>query len=131
MLIVSKKTQRDLHKQARKGLTDHFNKEMEKILNENSHTDNYWILGKVRFPEELGGKVGRTFLQASAVQPPLVKDSFVYQVDNRRGVKELMWVLYPNGVLYIPRLGKSIQASKPQKLQNSSPEIGRLIGRSK
>ena len=38
----------DKHVQVREGMTDYFNKELEKIMNANQHREVYWILGKVR-----------------------------------------------------------------------------------
>ena len=99
MLILPKEAQLEKHREARRGLESHYNSEMEHILNANSHKDKYWILGKVKFPEELGGNVGRTFLQASDSKPPLVKSAFLYEVDNTRGVKTLLWVMHPDGSL--------------------------------
>ena len=92
---------------AKNGLINHFNTELEKILNENSNKDKYWILGKVKF-EEGNKKVGRTFLEASDSKPPVVKDSFLYEVDNKRGVKTLLWVMNPDGSLRMPTLNKTI-----------------------
>lgn len=115
MLILPKDTQIDAHNAARKGLNDHFNHEMEKILSANSSKDVYWILGKVKFPEELGGAIGRTFLQASDTKPPVVKNAFLYEVDNKRGVKTLLWVMHPDGSLRLPTLNKTIQVSPAKR----------------
>jgi hypothetical protein len=112
MLILPKKQMLEELNESRKGLMDHYNKELESILNENSKKDKYWILGKVRFPEELGGKVGRAFLQACAEKPGLVKDAFLYEVDNTRGVKTLLWVMNPDGSLRLPTLNKTINVSR-------------------
>jgi len=101
---------------ARVGLTEHYNKEMERIINENSSKEIYWILGKVKFPEELGGKVGRSFLEASDTKPPLVKEAFLYEVDNKRGVKTLLWVMHPDGSLRLPTLGKTVR-TQPERVQ--------------
>ncbi len=106
------------HREERAGLEKHFNIEMEKILNANSAKEKYWILGKVRFPEELGGKIGRTFLQASDEKPCVIKDAFLYEVDNKRGVKTLLWIMHPDGSLRIPTLNKTIQVS-PAKGRNT------------
>lgn len=75
----------------RKALVRQFNKEMELVINKNKDKDKYWILGKVKFLAEFNGKVARIFLGASDRKPPLVKGAFLYEVDNRRGVKELLW----------------------------------------
>lgn len=111
MLILPQDEQVKAHRDQRQGLTNHFNSEMEKILSANAHKDTYWILGKVNFPEEFGGQVGRTFLQASDAKPPVVKNSFLYEVDNKRGVKTLLWIMHPDGSLRIPSLNKTIQVS--------------------
>ncbi len=99
------------HQQAKQGLMDQFNSQLEKILNENHKIDKYWILGKVKFLEEFGGKVGRTFLQACLEKPPLVKDAFMYEVDNRKGCKTLLWVMNGNK-LRLPPLNKTLTVSK-------------------
>lgn len=117
MLILPKEDQLKENREARESLTNHYNAQMESILNENAHKDIYWILGKVRFPEEYGGKVGRTFLQASDSKPPVVKNSFLYEIDNKRGVKTLLWVMHPDGSLRLPTLNKTIKVS-PTKRAN-------------
>lgn len=111
MLAIPKHVAEASSAEARRGLEKHFNQELERILNENATKDKYWILGKVRFPEELGGQVGRVFLQASDAKPPLVKDAFLYEVDNRRGCKTLLWVMNPGNELVIPSLGKTLKVS--------------------
>lgn len=111
MLILPKESMLKEINESRQNLTAHYNAEMERILNENASKDTYWILGKVRFPPELGGKVGRAFLEASDSKPPLVKDAFLYEVDNKRGCKTLLWVMNPDGSLRLPTLGKTIQAT--------------------
>ena len=115
MLILPKEEQLREQRMARQGLESHYNSEMEKIINANSNKDLYWILGKVRFPEELGGKVGRTFLQASDAKPPVVKNAFLYEVDNKRGVKTLLWVMHPDGSLRLPTLNKTIKVSPAKR----------------
>ena len=115
MLILPKDDQIKAHRDARQGLESHYNSEMEKILNANSHKDTYWILGKVRFPEEHGGAVGRTFLQASDSKPPVVKNAFLYEVDNKRGVKTLLWVMHPDGSLRLPTLNKTLNVSPAKR----------------
>jgi hypothetical protein len=115
MLILPKEDQIKAHRDARNGLENHYNSEMEKILSANSSKDVYWILGKVKFPEELGGQVGRTFLQASDVKPPVVKNAFLYEVDNRRGVKTLLWVTHPDGSMRLPTLNKTINVSPAKR----------------
>ena len=111
MLITSPKVQLEMHMEARKGVTNHFNAAMEKILNENSHKDKYWILGKAKVHRKGGRDIVRPFLQACDEKPGVVKESFVYEVDNRRGVKTLLWVMHPGDLLSFPTLGKSIRVS--------------------
>lgn len=122
MLILSKEDQLKAHQDARKGLENHFNHEMEKILNANASKELYWILGKVRFPEEFGGKVGKTFLEASDTKPPVMKEAFLYEIDNKRGIKTLLWVMHPDGSLRLPTLNKTIRVT-PAKRANKKGVI--------
>ncbi len=115
MLILPKDDQLKADAEVRRGLVTHYNSEMEKIINANSDKDIYWILGKVRFPEEHGGNVGRTFLEATDFKPPLIKNSFLYEIDNKRGVKTLLWVMNPDGSLRLPTLNKTIQVQSTKK----------------
>lgn len=131
MLVLPPNVQAAEFDAARKGITDHFNAQMEKILNENSHKDTYWILGKANVLNKHGKSIVRPFLQATDVKPPLVKESFVYQVDNKRGVKELLWVMHPDNTLTFPTLGKSIRPKgaanqKPKGELILPPEFGRI-----
>lgn len=111
MLIIPKEVQEQNHKQALEGIINHFNDALEKILVENSDKDTYWILGKTRIENVNGKDLVRPFLQACVEKPGLVKESFVYEVDNRRGVKTLLWVMHPDGKLSFPTLGKSISVA--------------------
>lgn len=113
MLITPKDPIKE-HIEAREGITNHFNKEMERILNANQHKDKYWILGKASIHRKGGRQLVKPFLQACEEKPPLVKKSFVYEVDNRRGVKTLLWVMHPDDSLSFPSLGKSIRVSGGQ-----------------
>jgi len=111
MLIVPKSVQEQNHNEARKGMEDHFNGVMEKLLNENAHKEMYWIVGKVRMERRKGKDIVRPFLQACDEKPGVMKESFVYEVDNKRGVKTLLWVMHPGDTLSFPTLGKSIRVS--------------------
>lgn len=108
MLILPAEKLKEKHEDAKRGLTDQFNKQMEEIINQNQNIDKYWILGKVRFPKELGGKVGRVFLGGCLEKPDLVKNAFLYEVDNKRGAKTLLWVSHPDNSLRLPTLNKTI-----------------------
>lgn len=111
MLMLSPKQQLEQHVQAREGLTSIFNDMLEKILNENSHRDKYWILGKTKVQKTRGKDIVRPFLQACAEKPGIIKESFVYEVDNKRGTKTLLWVMHPGDMLSFPTLGKSIRVT--------------------
>lgn len=99
------------HVEAREGITNHFNYLLEKILNDNSHKDKYWILGKTKIERKNGKDIVKPFLQACDEKPGIIKESFVYEVDNRRGVKTLLWVMHPGDMLSFPTLGKSIRVT--------------------
>lgn len=120
MLILPKKNALlQKHEMESAQIKAHYNKELERILNENSNRKEiYWILGKLRFPPELGGKVGRTFLEASSEKPPLIKDAFLYEVDNTRGVKTLLWICYPDGTLRLPTLNKTISIANSKSAKH-------------
>ena len=111
MLITPASIQLNEHIQTREGLTSHFNKELEKVMNANQHQDKYWILGKAKVEKRKGKDIIRPFLQACAEKPRVIRESFVYEVDNRRGVKTLLWVMHPGDLLSFPTLGKSIRVT--------------------
>lgn len=111
MLALSADAQLQQHVNAREGLNAHFNKEMEKLLNANKHKDKYWVLGKAKVEKIKGKDVIRPFLQACEEKPGVIKESFVYEVDNRRGVKTLLWIMHPGDLLSFPSLGKSIRVT--------------------
>lgn len=110
-IITSPKHQLEKHIEAREGITSEFNKKLEKILNDNKHVDKYWILGKAKIERVKGKDIVRPFLQACMEKPGVIRESFVYEVDNKRGVKELLWVMHPGDLLSFPTLGKSIRVS--------------------
>lgn len=126
MLILPAEEKQRQHKEALSGVTNHFNVLLERILNENGNKEKYWILGKTK-TETVGNKtVVRPFLEACDEKPGLVKESFVYEVDNTRGVKTLLWVMYPGDQLHFPTLGKTICVANKKGVLISPPEIGRL-----
>jgi hypothetical protein len=114
-IITSPNDAMQAHMDAREGMTQHFNIELEKILNANSHKDKYWILGKAKTHRRGDKYIVRPFLQACDEKPGLIRESFVYEVDNRRGVKTLLWVMHPDDTLTFPSLGKSIRAAGGKK----------------
>jgi hypothetical protein len=111
MLVLPQEEMVRNHNEAREGMVKHFNKELEKILNKNSQLDKYWILGKSRAESYKGKTIMKPFLEACLEKPALIKESFVYEVDNKRGTKTLLWVMYPNGTLKFPTLNKSISVA--------------------
>lgn len=115
MLILSPETQLQEHIEKREGITNHFNKALETLLNNNKHKYKYWILGKVKLEHHKGKDIVRPFLQACDEKPGVIKESFVYEVDNRRGVKTLLWVMHPGDTLSFPTLGKSIRVTDGTK----------------
>lgn len=111
MLMLSPETQLKQHIETREGITSHFNDMLEKILNENKHRDKYWILGKAKVEKKKGKDIVRPFLQACEEKPGIIKESFVYEVDNRTGIKTLLWIMHPGDMLSFPTLGKSIRVT--------------------
>lgn len=111
MCVITAQEHMRKHVEAREGLVKIFNRLMEKILVANAHKDTYWILGKSKCIRKRGVDIIRPFLEACDEKPGLVKDSFVYEVDNRRGVKTLLWIMHPGGTLSFPTLGKSISVA--------------------
>lgn len=115
MLITPANVQMQQHIDAREGMTNEFNHRLEKILNKNAHRDKYWILGKAKIEKKNGKDIVRPFFEACAEKPGIIKESFVYEVDNRRGVKTLLWVMHPGDMLSFPTLGKSIRVTDGSK----------------
>lgn len=105
----------DEHVAAREGLTAIFNEQLEDILLKHKDKDKYWILGKVSMHKRGNKYFTKPFLQACEEKPGLIKKSFVYEVDNRRGVKTLLWVMHPDDTLSFPTLGKSIRVTGDKK----------------
>lgn len=112
MLVLPQAELKRRHNEAKEGLHKEFNRQLEKLINENQNHDKFYVLGKVKFPKEYGGKVGRVFLEGCLEKPPLVKDAFLYEVDNRKGCKTLLWVMNPDGKLRLPTLNKTVEVQK-------------------
>jgi hypothetical protein len=112
---VSIQRQLQNHIETREGITAHFNVLMEKILNDNRHKEKYWVLGKAKIERKRGKDIVRPFLQACDEKPGIIKESFVYEVDNTRGVKTLLWIMHPGDLLSFPTLKKSIRVTNDKK----------------
>lgn len=110
-ILTSPQHQLQQHIETREGITAHFNVELEKILNANKHKEKYWILGKAKVIKAHGKDIIRPFLQACDEKPGIVRESFVYEVDNTRGAKTLLWIMHPGDLLSFPTLGKSIRVT--------------------
>lgn len=115
MLILSPQQFKEQHEAAKEGLLNEFNHKLESLLNQHQHIDKYWMIGKVRFPPELGGQVGHVYLEACLEKPNVVTESFLYEVDNRKGIKTLLWVMHPGGKLSLPTIGKTLSVDSPKQ----------------
>ncbi len=111
MLITPPSVQLQEHIDTREGITNLFNDRLERLLNANKHKELYWVLGKAKIERKNGKDIVRPFLQACDEKPGVIKESFVYEVDNRRGTKTLLWVMHPGDLLSFPTLGKSIRVT--------------------
>ena len=111
-IITSPNVQMQKHVEERMGITNHFNVLLENLINANQHKrGKYYILGKVKTQRKGDKYIVKPFLQACEEKPGIIRESFVYEVDNTRGVKTLLWVMHPGGMLSFPTLGKSIRVS--------------------
>ncbi len=108
---VEKPTMGELHLLQRKRLTDTHLELMQKIIEENSHKEKYWILGTAKCKRKHGRTTIRPVLKAYDVQPDIQKEHYLYEVDNKLGIKNLLWVMHPNNKLTLPTLGKCISAA--------------------
>ncbi len=101
----------DIHLAARQRLADTHQNLMEKIMKENSHKQRYWILGTAKCKRKNGRTTIRPYLKAYDSQPDVQKEAYLYEVDNKLGTKNLIWVMHPNNKLSMPSIGKSIHAA--------------------
>jgi hypothetical protein len=101
----------DIHLAARQRLTDRHQNLMDKIIKENSHKKKYWILGMAKCKRKNGRTTIRPFLKAYDVQPEVRKESYLYEVDNTAGTRNLLWVMHPNDKLAIPSINKTISVA--------------------
>ena len=62
MLITPASVQMQQHVDAREGMTNKFNYMLENIINENTHRNKYWILGKAKIEKKKGKDIVRPFL---------------------------------------------------------------------
>ena len=111
MLAAKPESIGEIHLAARQHLVDRHQQLMEKILEENSHKPKYWILGMAKSKRKNGRTIIQPFLKAYDVQPELTREAFLYEVDNTKGTRELLWVMHPNDKLSLPSIGKSIRVA--------------------
>lgn len=95
----------------RQHLADRHSRMMEKILQQNETRDKYWILGYVKSKRKNGQTRIVPHMMACYEMPKLIKESYLYEVDNIAGTKQLLWVMHPNDKLDLPSLGKSIHVA--------------------
>ena len=100
-----------IHLMARDHLAKRHSHLLEKIMRENSHKEKYWILGLVMCKRKHGKTVIKPWLKAFDVQPEVRKEAYLYEIDNTKGTRELMWVMHPHNKLAIPSIGKSIRVA--------------------
>jgi hypothetical protein len=95
----------------RKHMADRHCRMMEKILEQNASRDKYWILGYVKSKRKNGQTRIVPHMTACYEMPQVTKESYLYEVDNIAGTKQLLWVMHPNDKLDLPSLGKSIHVA--------------------
>lgn len=101
----------EIHIAARRRLADRHLNLMEKIMKENSHKKKFWILGMAKCKRKNGRTIIRPFLKAYDIQPEVMKEAYLYEIDNTKGTRDLLWVMHPNNKLSMPSIGKSISVA--------------------
>lgn len=99
------------HLLQREYLTSRHSRMLDKILEENLHKEKYWILGWAKTKRKNGKTRITPMMQAFYEMPNLIKESYLYEVDNKEGTRKLLWVMHPNNKLAFPTIGKSIHAA--------------------
>ncbi len=84
---------------------------MQKILENNTNREKYWILGYVKSKRKNGQTRIVPHMQVCYEMPKLIKEAYLYEVDNIAGTNKLLWVMHPNEKLDLPSLGKSIHVA--------------------
>lgn len=113
----------DIYLEQRKRLTDRQCELMEKILIDNAHKSKYWILGMAKTKRKNGRTTITPFMSAYDEIPKLIKESYVYEVDNTTGKRTLLWVFHPNNQLMMPSIGKSISVADKTGVNNLVAEV--------
>ena len=121
--ITTEPTIVQVHLMARERLTNRHAQLMDKILKENAHKSKYWILGMAHITKKYRKSVIKPHLKAYDVQPEVRKSAFLYEVDNTKGTKTLLWVMHPNNTLDLPSMGKSIRVSGDNGSTNLTAEV--------
>lgn len=101
----------DIHVAARKRLADRHLNLMDKIIKENNHKKRYWILGMAKCSRKNGRTTIKPCLKAYDKQPDVTKEAYLYEIDNTKGTRELLWVMHPNNKLAMPSINKTISVA--------------------
>lgn len=117
-------TMGELHLMQRQRLTDRHDTLMERILKENSHKEKYWILGQAKTKRKHGRTTITPILKALDVQPEVMKEAYLYEVNNLEGSRKLLWVMHPNDKLSLPSINKSLCVSGATGAQILVPKLG-------
>ncbi len=100
-----------IHIMARQHMCDRHVDLMNKLMIQNSHKKKFWIMGTARCKRKSGKTIIKPYLKAYDEQPDVRKESYLYEVDNTKGTKTLLWVMHPNDKLSLPTVGKSIRVA--------------------
>jgi hypothetical protein len=101
----------EVHLMQRERLAERHAELLAETLEENSHKDKYWILGWTKTKRKEGKTRITPFMKALDIQPEVTKESYLYEVDNIAGTRNLLWVMHPNNKLSMPSIGKSINVA--------------------
>jgi hypothetical protein len=99
------------HLLQRQHLVNRHAKMFDKIQKQNSDKEKYWVLGWVESKRRSGKTKIMPKMQAFYEMPEVSKESYLYEIDNIAGTKELVWVMHPNQKLSLPSIGKSLHAA--------------------
>lgn len=87
----------------KESLMDKVSEKLEKVINANTERKKpYWVIAKVKFMTELGGRGASLYMRPCNIKPPVVKSSFVYEIDNIKGCKTLLWMCHPDYLEVVP-----------------------------
>jgi len=108
MLLIPKHIAQRQVAEEREGLVNVFNRKLETLINLNSNKDKFYVIGSLVFPDS--GNVGKVLVESCDEKPPVIKGTFVYEVDNREGTKQLLWTCDQDNLNVVPT-NKSFKVS--------------------